>query len=112
LRAQRIASGQDKSRRAKKALTEGRNVIEDLDVQVLEALKCGTQVGRRTNLGQEIVDLVKSQIALLAPKIDETLKCFLFVQDVVLGSESAFTSAPLGHSSERNRLLLESLNDS
>ncbi len=46
----------------------------DLDVHVLEALECGTQVGRRGNvLGQEVVDLVKSQVALLPPELDETL---------------------------------------
>ena len=51
-----------------------RDVGEDLDVHVLEALECGTQVGRRANvLGQEIVDLVKSQVALLPPELDETL---------------------------------------
>jgi len=38
------------------------------------------QVGRRANvLGQEIVDLVKSQVALLPPELDETLKVFSFV---------------------------------
>jgi hypothetical protein len=51
-----------------------RDVVEDLDVHVLEALECGTQVGWRGNVsGQETVDLVKSQVALLAPELDETL---------------------------------------
>jgi hypothetical protein len=54
-----------------------RDVGEDLDVHVLEALECGTQVGRRANvLGQEIIDLVKSQVALLSPEFDETLRSF------------------------------------
>jgi hypothetical protein len=57
-----------------------RDLGEDLDVYVLEALECGTQVGRRANLlGQEIVDLVKSQVALLAPELDQTLQVFTFV---------------------------------
>ena len=30
-------------------------------------------VGEANVLGQEIVDLVKSQVALLAPELDETL---------------------------------------
>jgi hypothetical protein len=50
------------------------------DVHVLEALECGMQVGRRANvLGKEIVDLVKSQVALLPPELNETLKVFPFV---------------------------------
>src|SRR4029077_20811382 len=56
------------------------DVVEDLDVHILEALECGTQVGRRANvLGEETVDLVKSQVALLAPELDETLWVFPFV---------------------------------
>ena len=56
------------------------DVVEDLDIHILEALECRTQVGWRANLlGQETVDLVKSQVALLAPKIDETLEVFPFV---------------------------------
>ena len=43
-----------------------RDIGENLDVYVLEALECETQVGWRGNvLGQEIVALVKSQVALL-----------------------------------------------
>src|SRR6266852_2196603 len=56
------------------------DVVEDLDIHILEALECRTQGGWRANLlGQETVDLVKSQVALLAPKIDETLEVFPFV---------------------------------
>ena len=52
----------------------GRDFLEDLDVHVLEALQRGAQVGRRGHvLRQEIVDLVESQVTLLAPEIDETL---------------------------------------
>ena len=54
-----------------------RDMVEDHDVQVLEALECGTQVGRRAYLlGEEIVDLVKSQVALLTPELDQTLQVF------------------------------------
>ena len=40
----------------------------------MEALECGTQVGRRANvLWQEIIDLVQSQVALLPRELDEVL---------------------------------------
>ena len=56
------------------------NFLEDLDVHVLEALERGAQIGRRGYvLGQEIVDLVESQVALLAAEVDQTLKIFPFV---------------------------------
>jgi hypothetical protein len=52
----------------------GGDFLEDLDIHVLEALQRGAQVGGRGHvLGQEIVDLLESQVALLLPKLDETL---------------------------------------
>ncbi len=52
----------------------GRNFLEHLDIEVLEAVQRGAQIGRRRDiLGQEIIDLIEGQVALLAPQIDKTL---------------------------------------
>ena len=57
-----------------------RNFVENLDVHVLEALQRRPQIaGRGDVLGQEVIYLVESQITLLPPKIDETLKIFPFM---------------------------------
>jgi len=54
--------------------TLGGNSLEDLDIHVLEALQRRAQAGGRGHvLRQEIVDLVKSQVALLAAEVDQTL---------------------------------------
>ena len=58
----------------------GGDFLEDLDIHVLEALQRGTQVGGRGHvLGQEIVDLVESQVTLLAAEVDQTLEILPFV---------------------------------
>ena len=52
----------------------GGDFLEHLDIKVLEAVQRGAQVGRRGDiLRQEIVDLLESQVTLLAPEIDKTL---------------------------------------
>ena len=49
----------------------GGDFLEDLDIHVLEALQRGAKVGGRGHvLGQEIVDLVESQVTLLATEVD------------------------------------------
>ena len=58
----------------------GGNFLEDLDIHVLEALQSGAQVGGRGHvLRQEIVDLVESQVTLLAAEVDQTLEILPFV---------------------------------
>ena len=52
----------------------GRDFLEHLDVEVLEAVERGAQVGRRRDvLRQEVVYLLEGEIALLATEIDEAL---------------------------------------
>ena len=49
----------------------GGDFLEDLDIHVLEALQRGAKVGGRGHvLRQEIVDLVESQVTLLAAEVD------------------------------------------
>ena len=58
----------------------GRHLVEDLDVHVLETFQRGAQVGGRGHvLGQEIVDLVESQVTLFASEVDQALKILSFV---------------------------------
>ena len=52
----------------------GRDLVEDLDIHVLEAFEGGAQIGGRGNiLRQKVVDLVESQVTLLASEVDEPL---------------------------------------
>lgn len=58
----------------------GGNLLEDLYVHVLEALHRGAQFAERGHvLRQETVDLVKSQVTLLASEFDQTLESLPFV---------------------------------
>src|SRR5208282_46207 len=76
----------------------GGNLVENLDVEVLEAVERRAEIRRRGDiLRQEIIDLVESQVTLLTAKVDQTAEVFTFV----LLLHAAETSVPYGVSPKK-----------